>query len=38
MSRRQATKHFNMSRDSVFKVLPYSTPPCYQRQSQIRQP
>ena len=38
MSRRQAAKHFNISRDSVAKMLSYSTPPGYQRQSPIRRP
>jgi len=38
MSRRQAAKHFNISRDSVAKMLAYSTPPGYQRQSPIRRP
>jgi transposase len=32
MSQRQAAKHFNISRDSVAKMLSYSTPPGYQRQ------
>lgn len=38
MSRRQAAKHFNISRDSVAKMLSYSTPPGYRRQSPIRRP
>ena len=38
MSRRQAAKHFNISRDSVAKMMSYSTPPGYQRQSPIRRP
>jgi len=38
MSRRQAAKHFNISRDSVAKMLSYSTPPGYQRRSPIRRP
>lgn len=38
MSRRQAAKHFNISRDSVTKMLSYSTPPGYQRRSAIRRP
>jgi len=38
MSRRQAAKHFNISRDSVTKMMSYSTPPGYQRQSPIRRP
>ncbi len=38
MSRRQAAKHFNISRDSVAKMLSYSTPSGYQRRSPIRRP
>ena len=38
MSRRQAAKHFNISRDSVAKMMAYSTPPGYQRQLPIRRP
>lgn len=38
MSRRQAAKHFNISRDSVAKMLSFSTPPGYQRRSPIRRP
>ena len=38
MSRRQAAKRFNISRDSVAKMMSYSTPPGYQRQSPIRRP
>ncbi|MXN49476.1 IS21 family transposase, partial [Shinella kummerowiae] len=38
MTRRQAAKHFNVSRDSVAKMLSYSTPPGYQRRSPIRRP
>lgn len=38
MSRRQAAKHFNISRDSVAKVVSYSTPPGYQRRSPILRP
>ena len=38
MSRRQAAKHFNISRDSVAKMLSYSTPPGYRRRSPIRRP
>ena len=33
MSRRQAAKHFNISRDSVAKMMAYSIPPGYQCQS-----
>jgi transposase len=38
MTRRQAAKHFNISRDSVAKMVSYSTPPGYQRQLPIRRP
>lgn len=38
MSRCQAAKHFNISRDSVAKMLSYLTPPGYRRQSPIRRP
>src|SRR5690606_25842771 len=38
MTQRQAAKHFNISRDSVAKMLSYSTPPGYRRQSPIRRP
>ena len=38
MTQRQAAKHFNISRDSVTKMMSYSTPPGYQRQSPIRRP
>jgi len=38
MSRLQAAKHFNILRDSVAKMLSYSTPPGYRRRSPIRRP
>lgn len=38
MSRRQAAKQFNIWRDSVSKMLSYSTPPGYRRQSPIPRP
>lgn len=38
MTLRQAAKHFNVSRDSVAKMLSYSTPPGYLRRSPIRRP
>jgi len=38
MSRRQAAKHFNISRNSVAKMMSYATPPGYQRHSPIRRP
>ncbi len=36
MSRREAAKHFNISRDSVAKMMSYAVPPGYQRQSAVR--
>ena len=38
MTQRQAAKYFNISRDSVAKMVAYSTPPGYQRRSPIRRP
>ena len=38
MTQRQAAKHFNISRDTVRKMLSYSTPPGYQRRSPVRRP
>ncbi len=38
MTQRQAAKHFNISRDSVAKMLAYSTPPGYRRQAPVRRP
>jgi transposase len=38
MIRHRAAKHFNISRDSVAKMVSYSTPPGYQRQLPIRRP
>jgi len=38
MSRRRAAKHFNISRDSVSKMLSYSSPPGYRRRSPVRRP
>ena len=38
MTQRAAAKHFNISRDSVRKMLSYSTPPGYRRQSRVRRP
>lgn len=38
MTQRQAAKHFNISRDSVAKMVSYSTPPGYQRRTPIRRP
>ncbi|WP_273729423.1 IS21 family transposase [Brucella gallinifaecis] len=38
MTKRQAATHFNISRDTVGKMMAYSTPPGYQRRSPIRRP
>ena len=38
MSQRAAAKHFNISRDSVAKMLSYSAPPGYRRQATVRRP
>ena len=38
MTQRQAAKHFNISRDSVAKMLSYSVPPGYRRQAPVRRP
>lgn len=38
MTQRQAAKHFNISRDSVRKMLAYSVPPGYRRRSPVRRP
>ena len=36
MSQRQAAKHFNISRDTVRKMVAYSVPPGYRRRSPVR--
>ena len=38
MSQREAAKHFNLSRDSVHKMLSFSAPPGYRRQTAIKRP
>ena len=38
MSQRAAAKHFNVSRDTVHKMLSYSSPPGYRRQSTPARP
>jgi transposase len=38
MSQREAAKHFNLSRDSVRKMLSFSVPPGYRRQAAIKRP
>jgi transposase len=35
MSQREAAKHFNLSRDTVRKMLSFSVPPGYRRQAEI---
>jgi transposase len=38
MSQRAAAKHFNISRDTVRKMLSYSEPPGYRRAAAVRRP
>ena len=38
MSQREAAKHFNVSRDTVRKMLSYSEPPGYRRTAAVRRP
>jgi transposase len=38
MTQRQAAKHFKISRDTVRKMLSYSTPPGYRHRSPVRRP
>ena len=38
MSQREAARHFNISRDSVRKMLAFSVPPGYRRQKPIKRP
>ena len=38
MSKRAAARHFNISRDSVDKILAFSAPPGYRRQKPINRP
>lgn len=38
MSQRAAARHFNVSRDTVRKMLSYSSPPGYRRTAVVRRP
>ena len=38
MSQPEAAKHFNLSRDTVRKMLSFSVPPGYRRQAEIKRP
>ncbi|PZX09394.1 hypothetical protein LX82_03141, partial [Celeribacter halophilus] len=38
MSQRELARHFNISRDSVRKMLAFSTPPGYRRTKEIKRP
>ena len=38
MSQRQAARHFNISRDSVRKMLAFSVPPGYRRTAPVKRP
>jgi transposase len=38
MSQREAAKHFNISRETVRKMLSYSEPPGYRRTAAVRRP
>jgi hypothetical protein len=38
MSQREAAKHFNLSRDTVRKMLSFSVPPGYRHQAEIKRP
>jgi transposase len=38
MSQREAARHFNISRDSVRKMMAFSVPPGYRRQSAVKRP
>ena len=38
MSQRAAARHFNVSRDTVRKMLSYSAPPGYRRTAVVRRP
>ncbi len=38
MSQRQAAQHFNISRDSVSKILAFSEPPGYRRTAPVKRP
>ena len=38
MSQRELARHFNISRDTVRKMLAFSTPPGYRREKAIKRP
>jgi hypothetical protein len=38
MSQREAARHFNISRDSVRKMMAFSTPPGYRRRAPVKRP
>jgi transposase len=38
MSQRELARHFNLSRDTVRKMLAFSTPPGYRREKAIKRP
>jgi hypothetical protein len=38
MSQREAARHFNISRDSVRKMLAFSVPPGYRRTAPVKRP
>ncbi len=38
MSQREAARHFNISRDSVRKMMAFSVPPGYRRTAPVKRP
>jgi hypothetical protein len=38
MSQREAARHFNISRDSVAKMMAFSVPPRYRRSAPVKRP
>ena len=38
MSQREAARHFNISRDSVAKMMAFSVPPGYRRSAPVKRP
>ena len=38
MSQREAARHFNISRDSVAKMMAFSVPPGYRRTAPVKRP
>ena len=38
MSQREAARHFNISRDSVAKMMAFSVPPGYRRKAAVKRP